>query len=268
MIYKYFNPSPRCLSHIILPILEQGWKDSSSNIHFFFGYPRYDAIKEVIKRKEEWWFIDTGYLSAFYNRHPYPKVHDYEKTYFRICKGSWHTKSVVDTNPERFNDLVNRNITREFKGWKHNPKGHVLLCSSSQPDSRLFENKSVEDWLRDETFKLTIQTGLKVKWRQKPSLTDQWTQKSIIDDLARDLNGGFFAKGLVSGVMIDALILGYPSYVHQDHCLAQLKMDPINSILPSETKVTETLYNLANNQFNINEMKSGKAYNRLKEYYG
>lgn len=268
MIIKHFNGSPKCLSRTVLPALEQGWKDHSSNIHFFFGYPRYSVMKEVNKLKEEWWFIDTGYLSAFYDRNPYPKIHDHDKTYFRVCRGSWHTKSVVDTSPERFNDLVSKNITSEFKGWKHNTKGHVLLCSSDQTDSRLFAGKSVQDWVKDETIKMTVQTGLEVRWRQKPLLSNQWVRKSIIEDLSKDLNNCFFTKGLVSGVMIDALVLGYPSYVHKDHCLAQLKMDPINSILPSEKEVTETLYNLANNQFTIDEMKSGKAYNRLKEYYG
>ena len=40
---------------------------------------------------EEWWYVDNGYMTQQITRYPEPIIHDYDKTYFRICKGGIHT---------------------------------------------------------------------------------------------------------------------------------------------------------------------------------
>ena len=63
MIIKHFNDNPNCLSHQVLPALEQGWEDTGDKrVHFFFGYPKADLVKKVMKAGEEWWFVDYGYM--------------------------------------------------------------------------------------------------------------------------------------------------------------------------------------------------------------
>ena len=40
----------------------------------------------------EWWYVDVGYITEQITRYPEPKIHNYDRTYFRICKGNIHAK--------------------------------------------------------------------------------------------------------------------------------------------------------------------------------
>lgn len=264
MIYKYFNKNPQCLSHQVLPALEQGWEDTNGkDVHLFFGFPRHSDIRKIKRQGGEWWFVDYGYMSAFIDRHP-PKIHYYDKTYFRVTKGDYHVKTVFDTNSDRFDTLVNQGVTAHFDGWKYKKNGHVLICSSSDLVTKYFTGKIVQEWLNQEMFNLKISTGKNIIWRDKPRPNNQWFNRSI----AEDLKGASFVRTLISGAAVDALVLGYPSMVPSYHALAVLGMDPVKNKMPSEDAVTDVLYNLANNQFTIDEMKSGLAYKSLRKYYG
>ena len=83
----------KCLSHQIWPHIEKGWKDEDKPIHFFWGLGGNNTklIAEVTEKKEEWWYVDVGYLTQQITRYPEPKIHDLDKTYFRIVKGGLHT---------------------------------------------------------------------------------------------------------------------------------------------------------------------------------
>lgn len=263
MIIKHFNDNPNCLSHQVLPALEQGWEDTGDKrVHFFFGYPKADLVKKVMKAGEEWWFVDYGYMSAFIDRHP-PKIHHYDKTYFRVTKGAWHLNKLLDTDRKRFDVLVDQGVTKHFEGWKYKKNGHILICSSSDLVTKFFTGKIVRDWIESEMFNLKISTGKAVLWRDKPRPNNQWWNRSI----AQDLEGAAFVRTLISGAAVDALVLGYPSMVPSYHALAVLGMDPVKNKMPLEDAVTDVLYNLANNQFTIDQMKSGLAYNSMRKYY-
>ena len=41
----------------------------------------------------EWWYVDVGYITEQITRYPEPIIHNYDRTYFRICKGNIHSKS-------------------------------------------------------------------------------------------------------------------------------------------------------------------------------
>ena len=103
----------KCLSNQIWPAIEKGWKDEDKPIHFFWGLAGNNIakIKECIENKHEYYFVDTGYISSQITRYPEPKILDEKKTYFRICKGSFHTNiGKVNTSPASsyvsFCDLV------------------------------------------------------------------------------------------------------------------------------------------------------------------
>ena len=83
----------KCLSHQIWPAIEKGWKDEDKNIHFFWGLAGHNIpeIKKCMDSGEEWWFVDTGYISKPITRYPVPEIVDKKRTFFRICKGSIHT---------------------------------------------------------------------------------------------------------------------------------------------------------------------------------
>ena len=74
-----------------------GWQDSQMKPVHFLGSCRNKNIFQIqncIERNEEWWYVDNGYLTQQITRYPEPKIHDYDKTYFRIVKGGIHTKNI------------------------------------------------------------------------------------------------------------------------------------------------------------------------------
>tara|TARA_S200000501_G_C20627520_1_gene657401 strand:+ start:541 stop:849 length:309 start_codon:yes stop_codon:yes gene_type:complete len=84
----------QCLSNQLFPAIKKGWKDGkrSHKIHFFWGLGSNNLkeIEEVKQSGEEWWYIDVGYITEQITRYPTPIINDYDKTYFRIVKGSMH----------------------------------------------------------------------------------------------------------------------------------------------------------------------------------
>ena len=78
-----------CLSRKIWPHVKKGWIDEFKYMNFFWGLGGDNLTKlaEVINvKKEEWWFVDVGYLTKQIVRYPEPKIVDKDNTYFRIVK--------------------------------------------------------------------------------------------------------------------------------------------------------------------------------------
>ena len=103
----------KCLSHQIWPAIEKGWKDEGRDVHFFWGLAAKNTqeIKACMDRGDEWWFVDTGYLSSQITRYPEPKINDYNSTYFRIIKGGIHTNRFHVTTPDRCNILMKQGLS-------------------------------------------------------------------------------------------------------------------------------------------------------------
>ena len=84
---------PYCLSHSIFKFIEKGWPDRWHNekkVHFFWGLGANNIpeIRQCQERGEDWYIVDVGYIGCEINRYPKPSVSDWNKTYWRICKGS------------------------------------------------------------------------------------------------------------------------------------------------------------------------------------
>ena len=82
-----------CLSHHLWTHFKKGWPDTGRPVHFFWGLGDGQSakIQECMDKNEEWWFVDTGYLTDQITRYPSPKIINPDKTYFRIIKGGLHT---------------------------------------------------------------------------------------------------------------------------------------------------------------------------------
>ena len=87
----------KCLSHQIWPHIEKGWKDEDKPIHFFWGLAGNNIaeIRKCMEKKEEYWFVDTGYISKQIHRYPEPKILDEKRTYFRIYYFVHHHKQLL-----------------------------------------------------------------------------------------------------------------------------------------------------------------------------
>ena len=56
-----------------------------------------------------------------------PKIHDYDKTYFRIVHRNLHTIRGSVATGERLTELEHKGIDTEFKGWKTGDTKHILV---------------------------------------------------------------------------------------------------------------------------------------------
>ena len=180
----------KCLSHKIWPAIKKGWQDADHEIHFFWGLAgkNIDGIRECIRFDKEWWYVDVGYLNAPFTRYPEPKV-DWDRMYFRICKGNLHTIRGAVGDGTRLSKIESEGIDCHFKGWQTGEMTHFLLAPSSPTVTMHINGMSVEKWIEvasEQIKQATFGTefsNMPIKIRNKPRPGNQWWNTDIKDDL-------------------------------------------------------------------------------------
>src|SRR6056300_490900 len=254
-----------CLSHQIWPAIQKGWKDEDKPIHFFWGLggSNVKEIAEVKAKGEEWWYVDTGYFTEPITRYPIPKIHDYDKTYFRICKGYIHTQNGSVGDGQRLNDLRHKGINVEFKGWLTGETKHILVCPSSPTVTFHTNGIDQETWIYQVTEELKKWTDKEIRVRNKPRPGNQWWNTDIKDDL-KDCHALVTNMSLSA---IDAVLNQVPAFTHQLNVTSQITSRDITKInkplRPGAKTVNEWIKFVVENQFTIPEIENGVAYNTL-----
>ena len=255
----------KCLSHQIWPAIEKGWKDEDKPIHFFWGLAGNNIaeIRKCMESKEEYWFVDTGYISKPIHRYPEPKILDEKRTYFRICKGSFHTNKGKVNTPARYEKLIRLGIDAEFKGWRDTGK-HILLCPSSQTVTYQMNGISQEEWIKTAIQEISKYTDREIRLRNKPRPGNKWWNTDIKDDL-KD------CYALVTNYSLsafDALLNYIPVFAEANSVMGPVTSRDISKIekplRPGRKTMEEWLKFVSENQFTLKEMASGEAYETLK----
>ena len=267
MIITHEIESDKCLSHKIWPAIKKGWKDTQMRpIHFFWGLAGKNIpyIKGCIERNEEWWYVDNGYLTQQITRYPEPKIHDLDKTYFRIVKGGLHTLQGKSGSVDRLRVLENQGIDVQFKGWTTNTE-HILLCPSSPTVTFFINDMSQEEWEENVRSELRQHTDRPIKFRNKPRPGNQWWNT----DIKEDLKGCHCLITNMSLAAVDAVINQVPVLTHRNNVAFKVSIDNIHNInkTPKHPReVVEPWLNmLSHNQFTIPEIEEGLAYKILNE---
>ena len=260
MIITHTLPWDKCLSHQLMPAIEKGWKDTPMKpIHFFWGLAgkNIPEIQNCIARGEEWWYVDNGYITEQITRYPEPIINDYDKTYFRICKGGIHTTSFKEHDDKRMNT--------EFKGWQSGE--HILVCPSSPTVTSHINGISQEEWIKQTTDEIKNCTDLPIKLRNKPRPGNEWWNTDIKDDLKE-------AHCLVTNMSlaaVDAIINGVPCITHSRNVAAGVSNRDISyktlnyPFKPDSDKINRWMRMLSYNQFTIKEIEDGIAFEVLQE---
>jgi len=268
MIYTHTLPWDKCLSHKLMPAIQKGWKDEGKDVHFFWGLAGKNTseIRGCLERGDEWWFVDTGYLSSQITRYPEPMINDYDKTYFRIIKGGIHTNKFSATTPDRRNKLIKQGIDAEFKGWKDNGE-YILLCPSSPMVCYYINNLTQEDWLKQVGEEIRKHTDRPIKMRNKPRPSNEFWGTDIKDDL----KNAWCVVTNMSLAAIDGVLNMTPAFTHQKHVASLITGQKIEEVerpyKPEREKVEEWLNMVANHQFTIQEIEDGLAFDILKAQY-
>jgi len=255
-----------CLSHQIFPAIEKGWKDEDRPIHFFWGLGgnNIKEIKECLDKNEEWWYIDVGYLTQQITRYPSPKIHDYDKTYFRIVKGNLHTIRCKVGDGQRLNELEYKGIDVQFKGWKSGETKYILLAPSSQTVTYHINGINQEEWIKQVTAILGEYTDMPVKLRNKPRPGNQWWETDILDDL-KDAHCLITNMSLSA---IDAVMNMTPAITHSNNICSFITSRDLKYInkpmRPGRKTMNEWLKMVVENQFTIPEIENGTAHKVLQ----
>ena len=257
----------KCLSHKIWPAIKKGWKDTQMRpIHFFWGLAGKNIphIKGCIERNEEWWYVDNGYLTQQITRYPEPKIHDLDKTYFRIIKGGLHTLQGKSGSVDRLRVLENQGIDVQFKGWTTNTE-HILLCPSSPTVTFFINDMSQEEWEENVRSELRQHTDRPIKFRNKPRPGNQWWNT----DIKEDLKGCHCLITNMSLAAVDAVINQVPVLTHKHNIAFDVSIDNIHNINKTpkhpRERIEPWLNMLSHNQFTIPEIEEGIAYRYLNE---
>ena len=265
MIITHDIPWDKCLSKQLWPAIQKGWQDTQMRpIHFFWGLAGKNIphIKGCIERNEEWWYVDNGYLTQQITRYPEPKIHDYDKTYFRIVKGGLHTRKGKIGSVERLTRLEQQDIDVKFKGWTDNTD-HILLCPSSPTVTHFVNDISQEEWIESVTSELRQHTDRPIKFRNKPRPGNQWWNTNIKDDL----KGCHCLITNMSLAAVDAVMNYVPVLTHAQNVAFDISINNLPNInkpfKPSKEKIEPWLNMLSHNQFTIPEIEDGTAYRIL-----
>ena len=246
---------------------KKGLERYSDETHtFFWGLAGKNIpyIKGCIERNEEWWYVDNGYLTQQITRYPEPKIHDLDKTYFRIVKGGLHTLQGKSGSVDRLRVLENQGIDVQFKGWTTNTE-HILLCPSSPTVTFFINDMSQEEWEENVRSELRQHTDRPIKFRNKPRPGNQWWNT----DIKEDLKGCHCLITNMSLAAVDAVINQVPVLTHRNNVAFKVSIDNIHNInkTPKHPReVVEPWLNmLSHNQFTIPEIEEGLAYKILNE---
>ena len=257
----------KCLSKQLWPAIKKGWQDTQMRpVHFFWGLAGKNIpyIKGCIERNEEWWYVDNGYLTQQITRYPEPKIHDYDKTYFRIVKGSLHTQKGKTGSVERLSKLEQQGIDVKFKGWTDNTD-HILLCPSSPTVTQFVNDISQEEWVESVKSELRQHTDRPIKFRNKPRPGNQWWNTNIKDDL----KGAHCLITNMSLAAVDAVINQVPVLTHSKNVAFNVSINNLPNInkpfKPSREIIDPWLNMLSHNQFTIPEIEDGTAFRILNE---
>ena len=256
----------KCLSHKIWPAIKKGWQDTQMRpVHFFWGLAGKNIpyIKGCIERNEEWWYVDNGYLTQQITRYPEPKIHDYDKTYFRIVKGGLHTKNGKTGSVERLGILEQQGIDVKFKGWSDGE--HILLCPSSPTVTQFINDISQDEWVESVKSELRQHTDRPIKFRNKPRPGNEWWNTNIKDDL----NNCHCLITNMSLAAVDAVLNQVPVLTHAHNIAYKMSINNLPNIntpyKPGRKEVEPWLNMLSHNQFTIPEIEDGTAYRILNE---
>ncbi len=262
MIFTHRMQKVDCLSHEVWPAIEKGWAKTSLDTHFFWGLggDNVSKITELEKNQQDWWYVDVGYLTQQITRYPIPKIHDYDKTYFRIVRGNLHTvEGSLNGGGDRLLELKKKGLPHKFENWKGGEGDHILICPSSETVTYKLNGMTQVDWVDSIVAQIKKLTNRDIRVRLKPRPDNEWWDK----DIKEDLDDCHCLVTNMSLSAIDAVLEGIPiicdtrnvAWPVSTRYMAFLN-DPLK---PTINNVNEWMKLLANNQFTIEEMENGTA---------
>ena len=167
-------------------------------------------------------------------------------------------------DPDRFN----KHFAADLKPWKENSKGYALIMGQVIGDMSLV-NVSIRDWYRDTATELW-KAGWDIRFRPHPMSDQKGHERPRVPfsqiaegSLDEALGGAGLVVAWNSNSLTDAVMAGVPIYAgDRGSMVYELASRDFNPIFPEREK---RLNEIANCQWEMNELSSGKAWGIVRE---
>lgn len=216
--------------------------------------------KEVRKRKQDFYFIETGYLGNY----PSDNNRTGRKIYHRIVKNDMqHCDRIMDVPDDRYRDLVAFNPAMAYHGWKK-PGSKILVVLPSEKPFQYYDEDR-DKWIAHVERTLRKYSNREIVWREKSGRGER-TNNTIYDALDDDI---YCLVTYNSIAAVEAIQYGIPAFA-----LAPTAAAPVcgkdltqieNPTRLSEDVIHKWLCNIAYGQFSLNELLSGQAWEMVLE---
>jgi len=224
---------------ICAAFIEGAPKDAKGSVFYGVDASNIQHWQRVSRSGEPYWYCDNTFFDKT------------RGTHFRIGRNCVQHDGQGQSKGERFKAL-----TLEIKPWRATGE-HIVIC----PQSDSFMREVAEypgDWLSDvvRTMKLVSHRRFMVRNWDRNKLTLQAT-------LARELVDAWMLVTYSSAAAIQALLAGVPVSAIGG-AARWVGTDPLGIETPFYPEDRERFFGvLADNQFSIEEMKSGVAWRAL-----
>lgn len=202
-----------------------------------------EIIKECEKVGRTYWHLDHGYFNS-----------GHFEGYYRVTKNGQQYIKSGEYSSDRWDK---QNI--ELQPWKKEGS-HIVLCPLSRHVAHYLGIDS-HKWLKETEAKLKENTDREIVIKPKDDVMS----------LEQVLHGAHAIVAYNSNALVDAIILGIPGFStapftalpSSTYPLGNTSLDNIEN--PEYRDREQWVYNLAYQQFTLNEMRTGEAWRILNE---
>jgi len=226
--------------------------------YFYWGILR--GSGDMMKRGgHDYYFCDHAYFNAGHNQNP---------NWYRIVKNGHICNTIQEVTPHRYEQNFKQHIVPY-----RTTGSHVVVCPPTGAIEWFFD---IHSWLDTTVKTLKQQTDREIVVRDKPMnpKVKMVNGQSVFQGMEKNKDQGSLDEALLdawcvvtfnSSVAIKALVQGIP-VVCGPECSAYPMATKIEDIEnPRRDDREPWLWTLAHNQFTVDEMASGYAYNQLKD---
>jgi len=215
------------------------------------GITKRKVMHQARSEGRDYYYVDTGYFG-----------NDKRKHYHRITKNAMQYFGKLD--PECPDDRFVKTGTRLLK---YRPGTNILICPPSDKAMKYW-NLDLEDWLKITINDIKKSTDRPIVIREKPLRSVRTESDTIEMALSRDVHCMVTFNSIAA---VESLIYGKPVFTMGPNAaqpLANTNLADIdNPCMPSMEEIRNLMCNLAYQQFTVNEMRDGTAWQMLNSWY-
>jgi hypothetical protein len=203
----------------------------------------HEIINECRETGRTWWYIDHGYIGR--SDHRGGKFDGY----YRVSKNNYQCNGFGSYPSDRYKELE-----VELKPW--NKKGkNIVVCPLSYNFS-IHRGMDHKQWLKDTVTEIAKYTDRQII--VKPKASDMTLEEALLD--------AHCIVGYDTNALVDAVIAGVPAFNVGPCAVNPVALQDLSRIeSPIYPERKQWCYNLAYNQFTLDEMKSGLCWEMLQE---